>query len=627
MALGERMMIYKTRQGFSLIEVMVVVMIAAIVMSVLATVMGSSFEILRTGETRAQLNSNGRTALNYLCDDIETAAYIPLAFDRDLNGYKDELGVDPDTGETLGYDEKAVWRVAWLDPDDFPTVAASFYISEAYGHQITTVHNSSVTVAGRRLRAQSFSVPKSLTFQGQESVADYSSLFRLAIPTSNQMPYYLALEWDRNGDGVMTGADLLNTGSSNSAVDGDGLGEIVGYPSLVPVGSHKETAVLIQDLNAEFSDGTTRRFRQIPISSNITRVKYEYLHEVPVYISRANGSDVEVAYQDLTDGQVYWEDENWVRSGGTENRIPMISHWELRIIDVANNAQYTDPVTGAEYGEMYWRIADQYPEGYDPNKADGTHLFPPTSTGLGYLAGNNLAGGWNCSVFYNRDSDGDDIGDNAPIDRLAYVTTSVSGATTVAGGLAYLRPDMEAIHGTGYYNYSTDPTGIGDLGDADGIPDGDGIPDDPVPGWWLPYLRAVRVSIIATPRNVIEERIAKSGQVGSMGSPVFYRLDSPIPFDDPNRLVPLANQKQDYVGTGKDLILTKTVPVEYVYRTELIWDAKSAAISQGFFSDRRVELNYRNGSSVVRRDLFPPGSRIQALTPTEKLYEKDTSLP
>ena len=105
------------------------------------------------------------------------------------------------------------------------------------------------------------------------------------------------------------------------------------------------------------------------------------------------------------------------------------------------------------------------------------------------------------------------------------------------------------------------------------------------------------------------------------------RLDSPIPYGDPNRLNPLTNQKQDYVGTGKDMILTKTVPVEYVYKTELAWDPRAADLSYGGGRIRRAELNYFVGGSAVSMDIIPPGSRIQALTPYEKLYEKDTNLP
>jgi prepilin-type N-terminal cleavage/methylation domain-containing protein len=69
--------------GFTLIEILVVVLIGSIVMVVLISVLGSSFEILRTGETRAQLNSNARIALEYICDDIVSASGIPLSFDRD----------------------------------------------------------------------------------------------------------------------------------------------------------------------------------------------------------------------------------------------------------------------------------------------------------------------------------------------------------------------------------------------------------------------------------------------------------------------------------------------------------------------------------------------------------------
>ncbi|GEM_PF-1247248 len=605
-----------TKAGFTLVEVLVVVLIATIVLMVLASVLGSSFEILRTGETRAQLNSNARIALEYMCDDLTSATGIPLSSDRDLNGYPDE------TPSPYGYDEQAYWRVADWDTNNVPVVSTSLFISEAWGDRVMTSHDSTVVVAGQQVTNRSFALPKLLRSRPDKQVAEYRSLFRLAIPAANDMPYYLASEWDRDGDGTLAPADLRNTGSANPAAANDGLGEIQGYPEVVPVGPYKETAAVIQDLFGYTDDNQgVIRVRQIPIASNITAIKFEYMHEVPVYMSRVSGNDIEIAYQDITDGSISFMPADYELGSGMDNLVPLISGWELRVIDVAYNGSndgsgwWVDPVTNAEYGTIIWQLADQYPEGFDPNKPDGTHVTPNTLSGLG----DSIGSGWGMTVFYTP-TDASDEPVNGPIDRLAFVTTGISGGQTMEGGVAEMRPDMSAIHGNNYYNYSINPTGIGDFGDADGIPDGDGVPDDPVPGWWLPYVRAVRVTVVATPRQVIEERRASSGQRGSGNTVVYYRLDSPVPYADADRLQPLLNQKQDYIGAGRDVVLTKTVPVDFVYRTELITDPFSA--EPGDFR-RRVEHNYFAGLSITYPDPLGPDDMIRARTPVEKLREKN----
>lgn len=599
--------------GFTLVEVLVVVLIASIVLIVLASVLGSSFEVLRTGETRAQLNSNARTALEYICDDAKSATEIPLSFDRDLNGFMDE---DP----VYGYDEKAYWRVAdWDSTDNTWAVNTSFWISEAWGDRIMLTHDSTVNVAGQHVTNRSFTIPKVLRTRPDLKVVEYNSLFRLAIPASNDMPYYLASEWDRNGDGVLDISDLRNSGTANPAARWDGTGEIQGYPELVSVGPYKETAALIQDLFGYTREpGPVTRIHQIPIASNITRIKFEYLQEVPVYYSRLNGLEVEIAYQDLNDGSIDYISADSELSSSMQNKVPMIARWELRPIDVAYNSDFVDSGgngpgsgnTGLHYGGIFWQLQDQYPEGLDDRKRDGTHVTPNTIAGLG----DKVPGGWGMSIFYTKDEDGE----NAPIDRLAYVTTSVSGGQPIEGGIAELRPDMRAVKGDTYYSYSINPTGRGDLGDADGIPDGDGVPDDPVPGWWLPYLRAIRVTVVATPRNIIEERRSRSGQEGKSGMLLYYRLDSPVPYSDPNRLVPQANLTQDYIGAGRDVVVTKTVPVNFVYRQELVTDPFSAES----LSLRRVEYNYFNGNRTMRIDPVNPDEQIRARDPITKAIER-----
>jgi prepilin-type N-terminal cleavage/methylation domain-containing protein len=591
--------------GFTLVEVMVVLLIASIVMAVLVSVLGSSFEILRTGESRAQLNANARVALNYITDDLTAASYIPLSFDRDLNGYPDEDPPDPNSGAIRGYDENATWRVAWWEntpSGDIPVVASSFWISEAWADRVQTVHDGSVYIGGQAVPSN-VTVPRVLRTSSGTRVADYRSFFRLAIPTSNDMPYYLAMEWDRDGDGVI---DPINTGLA---------GQFDGYPDIVPVGPAKETAALIQDLYYRYREETeVRHMRQIPIASNITGVRFEYMHEVPVYQSQLNAGDIEIICQDLTDGSIVAIPADDEVSNQAQDTLPLLSHWELRVIDVAYNADTTDSATGAAYGGTFYRLADQYPEGYNPGKLTGVHVTPNTGVGLG-----TPTSGWNCSAFYNIDTTGDDIADNAPIDRQAYVTTSVSGGTPVDGGLALMRPDMAALHGATYAGITANPTGLGDMGDADGIPDGDGVPDDPVPGWWLPYLRAIRVTVTATPRQIIDERRSASGKAGSTGVLLYYRLDSPVPFADPDRTRPLYNQKKDYIGTGRDIVVTKTVPVDYVYRAELVTDPRNADLGQL----RRVDVNLFQASRIMFPDPLDPDVQIKTRTPGEKLREKN----
>lgn len=608
----------RTRRGFTLIEVLVVLVIAAIVMSVLISVMGSSFEILRAGENKAKLNANARLLIDYLANDLQSASYIPLASDRDLNGYPDEA----DRVGNKGYRDDAVWRVAEVI-NDIPVVHSSYFLSEAWGDRIMTRHFSNAFLGLETGYAgdEGNAIPKVIRSAGTDRAAQWISFIRLAIPANSKMPYYLSQESDRNGDGTI---DQMNTGASN--------GVIQGYPEQAAVGPHKETAVAIQDYwYALEGDEEYKRVRQIPVASNITRIRFEYFHEVPVYQSRVSGGTLQLFAQDVTDGTV-----NWINAGNarTSNMVPLVDHWEERIVDVAynmtngNNGLYSDPPTGTLYGIESYRLQDQYPEGWNDLKRTGTHVSPPTGFGLGTNGSGGIDNGWNCTVFYNIDQDGDGIGDNAPVDRLGFVTTGLSSTgAAVEGGIAQMRPDMEALQGSSYWQYSLDPTGRGDMGDADGIPDGDGQPDDPVPGWWLPYVKSVRITVVATPTKAIEQRTARSGQIGSNGQRMYYRLDSPKPFADQNRLQPMDNLKKDYVAPGADLILTKTVPVHFIYSSKLITDPRSPALTEtsGNFTinRRRVEMNYRQGENKLGFDPIGYDTQIVPNNPWDKLWQMD----
>jgi hypothetical protein len=398
-------------------------------------------------------------------------------------------------------------------------------------------------------------------------------------------------------------------------------------------GRKKESAVMIQDLfyrrinkNTNTPEAIVNRVRQLPIAGNISRMNFSYYHSVPVYQSRAAaGGQIEIAYQDLSDGEIRWIAPSAELSSNDQyNAVPLISHWEQRQIDVAiDGAVYTDPSTGATYAGTNYRLADMYPEGRDDGKLNGTHTSVGAALGLQ---------NWNMSAFYDSDSSGDQVADNGPIDRLAYVTTGLDAlGNPVEGGTAFLRPDFQPLLGSLYYQDSINPTGIGDLGDADGIPDGDGVPDDPVPAWWLPYLRAVRITITATPRETIDERRNKSGQPASDGTLLYYRLDSPMPYLDPDRVIPAPDRKRDYIGQGKDIVLSKMVPVDYSYKLELQSDPQQYARfwaqvtgnanPQGAFP-RRVDINYFRSAGLMAADPYDPEDVIRARTADQKYYER-----
>jgi prepilin-type N-terminal cleavage/methylation domain-containing protein len=587
------------RGGFTLVEVLVVLLIASIILTILATVLSSSMEILRTGESRSQLNASARNALDYLVQDVSTASDIPLSTDRDLNGYDDGDPLPADGGN--GYNLQATWRVAHL-VNNIPVTDSSMFLSEAYSDHLQTEHNNRAWALGGidTLFTQAFTPPKVIANGGTDDAVDYKSLFRLALPANSSFPYYL----------------------------GKVGGTIYGYPEEVPVGTHKETAALIEDLYYHTVDKATNQpdpdvhqVRQMPIASNITAINFGYYQEVPVYESRINSGGLQIAYQNLNTGDLNWVSPNAdLNDNGMYNSVPVLDHYELRQIDVAfDNSDYTDGPTNAHYGHTFFAPADQYPEGYDTRKLDGSNTTVGTHFGLQ---------SWNCSAFYDIDSNGDDIADNAPIDRLAFVTTSVGASgQAIEGGSAALRPDMSNLLGGSYYQYSTNPTGVGDFGDADGIPDGDGVPDDPVPAWWLPFLRAVRVTVTATPRDTIDERRARSGKAASDGTILYYRLDSPVPYIDPARTQPAPDRKRDYVGPGRDIILTKMVPVNFAYKLSLATDPQqyaqmvAARPGQGI-PERRVEFNYFRGADLLSADPYDPSSVIKARDSGEKYYEK-----
>lgn len=574
----------RNRQGFTLIEVLVVLLITGIIMAVLISVLGSSFEILRLGQTRSQLYNNARTALEYISKDLGSASYVPIASDRDLNGYPDEWA-NPVVSPNAGYGLAALWRVSENTGSEIVTWARVLN-SEAWADRMMAVHSSKTITNTFGPMGQTFTVPKILSSNGAQDVVEYTSFYRLAIPANAQMPYYLAPPGKAGLGGV-----------------------IPGYPEFVALGPHKETAALIQDIFYEDeSSEIPHRVRQIPIASNITRINFEYLQEVPVFLARVTSGNVEIAFQDLTDGSISWIAAS---PDATDQLVPVVDHWEQRVIDVAPEEPFTDTDTNASYAGNSWDLADQYPEEDDNVDAARAAAF----------------NAWNAPAFYNIPSD-DPI--NAPIDRMAYVTVTADAAgNPIEGGMAALRPDMRAIQGAAYdasvSAIDANAGGGGTFGDADGIPDGDGIPDNPVPGWWLPYIRAIRVTVVATPESTIEKRIAASGKAGKLAGALFYRLDSPVPYSDPARTIPLQNRQQDYIGAGQDVIVTRVIPVNFAYRIEPITDFRDPRMANSLM--RRVDLNYRNGLSIALRDPAANMDNPVPADPYEKLLDLDPSVP
>ncbi len=410
------------RQGFTLIEVLIVLLISSIVLTVLATVLASSFEILRTGETRAQLNANARNALDYLVEDIGSATGIPRMDDRDLNGYDDGDSLPANGGN--GYDLAATYRVGRL-VNNIVVVDTSIFLSEAFSDHIQTIHDNRAWTFDGTFANQAHEPPKVIAGINGTNAINYTSFFRLAVPANAEFPYLLAQEHDRNGDNQVTGADLLNTGAV--------AGQIYGYPETVPVGTHKETAVLIQDLFYRQLDKATnkpedfvRRIRQLPIAGDITRINFSYYHPVPVFESRAAAGGLQIAVQDLTTGELRWiSPDSGLNNSSSYNTVPVLARWELRQIDVAYDEPHTDPVTSAVYAGNHYALADQYPEGYDVNKLTGTNTTVGSHIGLQT---------WNCAAFYDTDSNGDQLTDNAPVDRFAYVTTGLDSANNPIDG-------------------------------------------------------------------------------------------------------------------------------------------------------------------------------------------------
>ncbi len=560
-----------TRNGFTLLEMLVVLVIASIVILVMAVLSKATFDVLRAGESRAQLSRAATLAIEYLARDIETATAIPLMTDRDLNGV-------PDDDTNAGYDEDADWIIGFEVGDEY-FIPSGFFLSEAWADHLKTLHASYYRVGfSGGVISEELAPPKNIRVQGLR-LANYTSYFRLAIPVSEErkQPYYLSTYPINN--------TFLNW-----------------YPETVAVGFREETAVLTQDLalgyrpytaNAPESDalkptpGNLNYFFYYnqPVGTNITNLRFEYFHEVPVYTADAQGR---VAYRDLENGDVSFEDAPTWASGNTKEvvsrSVPIIDHFELRQVDVVDNSRTS------------YNIQHQYTQ----NFFNGAIMSDPAYQGFPW--GNEADySGWSIGYYWDEPPRNPD---NPPVDHYAWTTDGQFRA--VRYDTAYL---------TGRDNSS--PTGW-DAGNADGIPDGDGLPDDPVPGYWLPYLRAVRVTVVATPTSIIQKRLNLSGTERG-GRTVYYNIDSPIPYADSGRTVPLTTAKDLYVGEGKDVVVTRMVYLNKTFKVEVVTDPADPRLRGA----RRADVNFFRGVDYAYIDPLNPDATITPITPPQKFLVKD----
>ncbi len=537
----------RSMYGFTILELLIVLLISAIVLTVLGTVLSSSFELLRAGETRSQLQSTARSALDYLADNIGSANMIPRSQDRDYDFVDDadlsEFGIDAQY--VVGEPDSTNPNVHW-----YP---AGAQIGEAWMDRIVTQHRDDLTldVFGRVRNVKQIQPSLAFEFNGQR-VSSVTSIFGLAVPARDNMIYYLS--------------DNFHNGQYNGAN--------VEFPHTFSAKNRSEPCVLYQKMNLElkkYGDGNTgvsgdptisnARF-DIPIASNITRVQFQYFHRVPSWLPDPNDSTT-----------AYLEDTN----DDGDRDSPVLSGWTLVPIDVSNNERAN------------WSYNDIY-------------RSPSVPAATRVAAFNN----WNVEIFYNE-PDPDDP-ENAPYDFYGWLDN---------GNFADFEFDVEDIIGIDN-GEALAPGYTEDFGNCDGIPDGDGVPDNPVPAWWLPFLKAIRITVVTTPSSVIEERRLASGSKRDVnGNLVYYNLDSPVPYADFNRTIPLVAATTLYIGDGKDVVVSRMVYPELSYSmSPVIYPDDTKLLNM-----RRADYNYSRGLRAAFVGGVPPVDEGGPISPTDRYYE------
>ncbi len=552
------------RQGFTLIELMTVLVIFSLIAVLLWAFLAGTFEVIRLNEEKAKLNNNARAALNQIAEAIRTASRIPRAVDRDRDGLPDD---DPNDFGSL-----ASWVIGELNIIGQPDLPVTNFQSEAFSDRLMLEHRSGFeyNFGGLLIRDIYSGSDFTLKIPGRagQRVAARRVLFQLAIPADFQegvggTPYYMA--------------PINSSRSDNMTIDG--------YPAVVNFGGTSNTAVLTEDLFYDlttfdtFNQATamgltppvgntgveqppvrgvprlssaveTVVVRQQPVTSNITRIRFEYLHEVPVYLAEEDGSG---------NCQPVLVDTN----GNGIPDSPVEVDRILVPIDVAENGN--------------GRMVSDLDAVYD-------RLLSPTERANSFRA-------WNMDAYYLVGEE-----DREPPDFNAYLRCG-------AGKVQFAPMSYNVEDLIGFDNSDPALDGQPD-GNADGIPDGDGIPDDPVPYWWVPYIKAIRVTLVATPTRVIEERRNNSGRLVDVDGDgtlerIYYKLDSPYPYlYDPalaggiaDPFVPIKNRPDLMIGANKDIIVTRTVRTENMPSLTPALDPLDPRLG----GTRRADFNYLVG--------------------------------
>lgn len=547
---------FGAKRGFTLLEMLIVLAISSIVITVLATVLASSFRMLRAGETRSQLQGIARNTLDYVAENVATANIIPRSEDRDYN-FVNDAALPADGG--FGIDARYV--VGWRQNNQhwFP---AGREISEAWSDRIVTQHkdNMSLGLFGE-IRNVSQPGPSLIEFNNQR-VSSVTNIFRLAIPASDNMIYYLS---DNFNNGQYGGPD-------------------VNFPEYHYTRNRREDCVLFHSMRLELKPYAQQGASNpntgvqgnpnvsfadfnVPVSTNITRLQFEYFHKVPFWLEDPDNA-----------GEALMEDTN--DSGRLDS--PILAGWTLVPIDVADNS-----FSSWNYNDIY-RDQSVSPS----QRVDNFNQ-------------------WNVDVFYNRPDP--ENPQNAPPDFKGWLSS---------GAFVDIEFDVRDLIGVDNGNPLSRHPGLF-FGNADGIPDGDGVPDNPVPMWWMPYLEAIRITVIATPQSVIEERRQASGvKRDSNDNFVYYNLDSATPYADFARTIPLTNARDLFIGEGKDVVVSRMVYPELSYKlTPIIYPD-----DQRLLLNRRADYNYFTAGSATKPVGVSPIDEGGPTSAVDRYWELDNYL-
>jgi len=287
--------------GFTILEMLIVLLISTIVIAVLGTVLATSFRLLRSGETRAQLQGIARNALDYVAGSVETASSIPLADDRDYSwvGLKDDAELPPE-----GFGIDAEYIVGYPDASD-PNIhwyPAGAHISEAWMDRIVVQHKDEYFQLGG-------SLTRPVTQQDKERTSNMtsfsSSLFRLYVPAKDNMIYYLS---DEAHNTQYAAANVLFPHAFSALHRSESF--ILTHT--ISLEQRAYTQPNPENPNPGIKSGTIQQIfppREDPIAGNITRIQFEYFHRVPIWL--ADPTDPNDAYLEVNAGAGGTEAQDW----------------------------------------------------------------------------------------------------------------------------------------------------------------------------------------------------------------------------------------------------------------------------------------------------------------------------